>query len=117
MAKEALEYLEYEVQGYEPDSCNSCREAKARKEAIPKESDKDISIGPNQLIWLDMFTLRKPKNCENVDNITIPNWRLMLDDFTDLSFSAFYDSKDGMVEPTFEQFNLWKKAGKPIVPE
>lgn len=39
---------------------------------------------------------------------------MTLDDLTDLPFSGFYSSKNGMVEPTCEQFNLWKKAGKPI---
>ena len=73
VANEVLEYLEYELEGEEPDPCNICRESKARKEAIPKDSDKDISIGHNQLIWLDMSTLRKPKNCEDVDKITISN--------------------------------------------
>ena len=43
-----------------------------------------------------------------------PNRILILNDYIDLSFSGYYDSKDGMVEPTCEQFNLWEKAGKPV---
>ena len=39
MAKEALEYLGYEVVGIEPDPCNGCREVKTRKEAIKLEID------------------------------------------------------------------------------
>ena len=38
----------------------------------------------------------------------------MVDDFTNLSFSGYYDSKNGMVEATCEQFNLLKKAWKPV---
>ena len=59
MAKESLEYLGYEIKGGEIEPCNSYREVKAKKEAIPKDIDQDTSIVPNQLIWLDMSTLKK----------------------------------------------------------
>ena len=88
--------------GGETNPCNSCREAKAKKEAIPKNRDQAINILPKQFIWLDMSTLRKSKTCGSVKKITNPNWRLMVDDFTDLPFSVDYGSKNGMVEATCE---------------
>ena len=68
----------------------------------------------NQVILINMFTLRELKNCESVTKTTKSNWRLIVDDFTDVLFSGYYDRKDGMVEPTCEQFNLWKKVEKCV---
>lgn len=38
----------------------------------------------------------------------------MVDDFTNLSFSAFYETKNGMIEPACEQFKLWEQTDKPV---
>jgi hypothetical protein len=40
---------------------------------------------------------------------------LIVDEFSELKFSRFYDSKDKMlVEPTCEIFDRWKQTGKPV---
>lgn len=38
----------------------------------------------------------------------------MVDEYSELKFSGFYPSKNGMVEPTCEQFHIWKQQNKPI---
>jgi hypothetical protein len=38
----------------------------------------------------------------------------MVDKRTQLKFSNFYPTKNGMVEPTCEQFQKWKQHGKPV---
>lgn len=74
MTAETMAYLGYEIKGGSTNPCNSCREAKAKKEPIPKENYQDISIIPNQLIWLDLSTLKNPNNCVvNVRKITNSN--------------------------------------------
>jgi hypothetical protein len=40
---------------------------------------------------------------------------MMINKKTRLKFSAFYDSKNGRVEPTCEIFHCWKQEGKPVV--
>ena len=42
----------------------------------------------------------------NPRKIHNPNWRIMVDDYTDLKFSDFYSTKDDMVEPTCEKISL-----------
>ena len=38
----------------------------------------------------------------------------MVDERTQLKFSDFYTTKNGMVEPTCEQFYRWKQSGNPV---
>ena len=38
----------------------------------------------------------------------------MVDERTQLKFSDFYDTKDGMIEPMCEQLHKWKQNGKPV---
>lgn len=40
-----------------------------------------------------------------------PNWRIMVDGRTGLKFSDFFETKNGMVEPTCEEFQKWKSSG------
>ena len=64
MVRKTCEYFGYQISRGKDIVCKSCREAKSRKEAIPKDCDQDISIVPNQLIWLDLEKLKVPKNCK-----------------------------------------------------
>jgi hypothetical protein len=43
-----------------------------------------------------------------------PNWQIIVDEQTQLKCSNFFETKNGMVEPTCEQFQLWKDAGKEV---
>ena len=42
------------------------------------------------------------------------HWRVMVDDRTGLKFSKFFESKNGMVEPTLEQWMRWHHAGTKV---
>ena len=39
---------------------------------------------------------------------------MMVDEIKGMKWSNFYETKDGMVEPTCEKFHEWKQAGKPV---
>jgi hypothetical protein len=60
---------------------------------------------------LDIATIKEIKDGPKVSK---KNWRIMVDERTGLKFSDFYDTKDGMVEPTCENLSKWMKAGKPV---
>jgi hypothetical protein len=38
----------------------------------------------------------------------------MVEERTQLKFSDFYPTKNGMIEPTCEQFYKWKQSGKQV---
>jgi hypothetical protein len=52
------------------------------------------------------------KKPEDGPKLSKRNWRIMVDKRTQLMFSKFFKTKDGMVEPTCcTQLNKWKQAG------
>jgi hypothetical protein len=55
--------------------------------------------------------VKKPKDLPAVIN---PNWRIMVDERTQMKFSAFFAKKNLMVEPTCVQLNKWKNADKAV---
>ena len=69
---------------------------------------------PNQLMFLDLSTVKKPRKCTTVKRISKPVWRLIVYDYSELRFGDFYETKDSMVEPTFELINLWREAKLPV---
>ena len=98
--REMCKYLGYTIQRGTRTPCLPCREAKAKKEPIPKISDRKLSTMPSELMFLDIATIKKPKQCTTVKTLTKPNWRLIVDDMSELAFGSFFKSKNGMVEPT-----------------
>ena len=46
--------------------------------------------------------------------LTKPNWQLIVDEKTGMKFSQFFATKNGMVGPTCEKFNIWKQKGRPV---
>jgi hypothetical protein len=42
----------------------------------------------------------------------VKHWRTIVDELTKKKVSHFYETKNGMVEPTYEMFYKWMKAGK-----
>ena len=110
--REMCKYLGYTIQRRTRKPCLPCREAKAKKKPIPRISDRKLSTIPNELMFLDIATIKKPKQCTTVKTLTKPNWRLIVDDMSELAFGSFFKSKNGMVEPTCELFNMWAQEKK-----
>ena len=85
----------------------ACAAAKAKQKNVPKVSDHEPATGKARRIFLDISTVRQPKDLKTV---TKPNWLIMVDELTQMKFSAFYEKKSNMVEPTCVQLNKWKQA-------
>ena len=90
--------------------CVACAEAKAKQKNVPKSSEHKPATEVNERIFLDISTVKAPDG----ETLTKKNWRIMVDKRTNLKFLDFFDTKNGMVEPTCAQLNKWKLAGKPI---
>jgi hypothetical protein len=78
---------------------------------VPNQSNHVLATGIDQRIFLDIATVKETKSGPPD---TKPNWRLMVDKRTTLKFSNFLQRKDGMVEPTCDQFDEWKVNGMPV---
>ena len=92
--------------------CEPCAIAKAKQKNVPKTSEHEVATKNGQRIFLDISSI---KTMEESDKPTVqPYWRIMVDERTQLKFSDFYLTKDGMVEPTCEQLHRWKEAGRGV---
>ena len=66
----------------------------------------------NGRVFLDLSSVKDAKD----DRIKLidRNWRMIVDKRTMYAFSAFFPTKGGMVEPTFELFQKLKDKGMPV---
>jgi hypothetical protein len=91
--------------------CDACSTGKAKQKNVPKISTHKMANNNEPRVFLDIATVKSPKGGPKVNK---PNWCIMVTEREQLKFSDFYDTKNGMVEPTCEQFQRWKDAGKEI---
>ena len=93
-------------------TCESCPAGKARQKNVPKESSGEPATKPGQKVYLDVFSVKGEKDGPAVN--AKRHGRMLVDDRSDMGFLKFFETKDGMVEPTLEQWNKWKKAGNEV---
>lgn len=94
--------------------CEACAAGKGKQKNVPKnysDDDKKPIPADENRVFLDLATLKRRKGDPKA---TKPNWRIMVTEREQLKFSDFFKTKDGMVEPTCVQLNLWKQAGKGV---
>jgi len=92
--------------------CDSCRVGKAKQKDIPKLQLGEPSKNGESRIYLDVATVKHRKGQPKT---TKPIWQIMVDKKTQLKFSDFYKTKDGMIEPTCEQLFKWQKTNKTVM--
>jgi hypothetical protein len=91
--------------------CDACAGRKAKQKKVPKVSSHEVATAGEARVFLDIATVKGP---EKGPNVTIPNWRIIVDERTQLKFSDFFETKRGMAEPTCELFHRWKNAGREV---
>jgi hypothetical protein len=90
--------------------CEPCTEAKAKQKNLSRHPDAQPSTKDESRIYLDIGTIKKTQNGPKVYK---GNWRIMVDKRTQLTFSDFFDTKNGMVEETCEQLHRrLKQSGR-----
>jgi hypothetical protein len=60
---------------------------------------------PGGRVYLDMSTVKSEKGEPKVTN---PNWKIMVDESTNMKITHFFKAKNGMCEPTCELIKKWK---------
>jgi hypothetical protein len=92
--------------------CEACAIGKAKQRNVPKESEHVPAKQSNERLFLDLSTIKAKKSVKMT--VTKPNWRIMVDERTQMKWSHFYRTKKGMVEPTCVIFDKWRQADKPV---
>jgi len=93
--------------------CEACTEGKARQKDIVSRnqlSEKHHDETCNQRIYLDISSVQNTEFME-FEIVRKPYWRIIVDERTGMKFSDFFQTKNGMVEPTCEVVNKWINSG------
>ena len=80
----------------------SCATGKAKQKKMPQKSPHITATGSNERIFLDILTIKKPKGDER-NKTTKKNWRIIVDEFSGMKFSDFYETKNRIIKPTCER--------------
>jgi hypothetical protein len=91
--------------------CESCAKAKAKQKNIKTKEPHEKSDMVNGRVYLDLSRIKGPKLDLQPRR---PNWRLIVDEKTGYKISHFYETKDGMIEPTCELFQEYKDKNKEV---
>jgi hypothetical protein len=73
-----------------------------------------VATEPNETrVFLDITAIKKPEG--ESGSVYKPNcWQIVVDERTQMKFSDFFVSKNGMAEPTCEVFQRWKDVGREV---
>jgi hypothetical protein len=80
-------------------TCLACTIGKAKQKNVKKKIEGIKRKEPGGRMYLDSSTVKDKKGEPNITKI---NWRIMVDESTNLKISQFYAKKDGICEPTCE---------------
>ena len=67
---EACKYLGYKISWGSMKPHTSCKEARAKKEPSPKISERKTSAIPNEIVFLDISTIKKPSSVTTIQAST-----------------------------------------------
>ena len=80
--------------------CEACAKAKAQQKTYSKLEDnvpqQTLELGERR-IYLDIAQLKRPTGASSISK---SYWRIMVDEATQLKFTAFFNTKDGMINAT-----------------
>jgi hypothetical protein len=62
-------------------------------------------------IYLDLSSIKKPKDIKQIHK---RHCRILVDEKTQMKFVDFFETKNGMVEPTCEKFKLWEQHSHKV---
>jgi hypothetical protein len=86
-------------------TCLACNLGKAKQKNLKKASDVNKSAVPGGCVYLDISSVKSKKGDPKA---TKPNWRIMVDESTNMKITHFFKTKNGMCETTCELIKKWK---------
>jgi hypothetical protein len=91
--------------------CAACSQAKARQKNVPKTNETHVKASrAGERMFLDITSIKPP----NGTTLYNRHWRMMVDEYSGCHFTDFFDTKNGMIEPTCAKFQQWKQADKTV---
>jgi len=90
-------------------ACASCQMAKAKQKSMPKESSHIKAQHPGERIFIDLSKISKPNELKAMGK---QNWYMMVDEMSNLKFSSFHTTKNGIVDHTCRMLSKWRNENK-----
>eukprot|EP00980_Cylindrotheca_fusiformis_P010432 scaffold2318_cov88-Cylindrotheca_fusiformis.AAC.1 len=106
--RKAAKELNIELTRGKLKTCEACAKGKAKQKSLPKETNHQVASADQRRIFLDISTIKRSDTQKIVSK---GQWRLVVDEITQLKMSGFFDTKNGMVEPTCEMLQQLKADG------
>jgi hypothetical protein len=91
--------------------CVHCAKAKAKRKNIPKDTDHEKAEKPGGRIFTDITSVRKPKKEPKTLFMSKPHMRILVDETTGTRFVRWFETKNGMVDPTCATLHQWSTKG------
>jgi len=95
------------------EKCEACAIGKAQQKGVTKSSSHQSASKNGERMFLDLSSVKNTEFPE-VDRVPKPYWCIIVDERTQMKFSSFYSTKNEMVEPTCEFFNMLKNENKIV---
>ena len=124
--RKAAAALGYEITRGGMKPCAACAIAKAKQKKIARNDEEVLKVMkkentvtdrkgkvPNELVKIDATKITPPQRFKEI-TVAKPNWVMIVDTFTGMKVTRFYQTKAGMVEPTCIIFQQWKDSNKPV---
>ena len=90
--------------------CESCAVGKARQWNLGRHLE--VLVPTDQVrVHLDILSIKK---LESVSQVRKPQLQIIVVKAMQLKFIHFFETKDGMVEPTCKLFSRWKQSGRMV---
>ena len=78
--------------------CQSCIESKAKQKNVPKVSEGQKAMDPDERLFQDVATVKARQGLKA--KVTRPQWQNIVDERTDVIFPVLFKTKDGIIEGT-----------------
>ena len=94
--------------------CESCAKDKGKQKNVNKSSEAEKATKPFQRVFLDIKSIKPPKDKEDTPFVVKKNLRVIVDEYSGCGFAEWFQKKSGMIEPTTKLFYQWQKKGFEI---
>jgi hypothetical protein len=103
--------LGWEIDPGSLQPCEACAVAKAQQKNVIKSSTRIKAEKPNERVFIDLASIKQK---DNMPSPTMPNWLIVVDDFTQLKRVDFLKSKSDLAETLCEKFSKDRGNGMPV---
>ena len=90
------------------DTCWACNVAKMKQKNVVRFSLHERSQFPGERVFSDMSSMQPPVGVAALPKL---NWRILVDESTNVKISQFFHRKDHMAEATCKFLKAWKDKG------